>query len=63
VRVVRPAVDGVDHHRDVQPRRRGGPESRGALPAKRALDGDFRAIDELIGFCEECRWAYEATRR
>ncbi len=38
------------------------PSSRCAALAKRALDGDSRAIDELGGFPDFCRWAYGVHR-
>lgn len=38
------------------------PSSSCAKLAKRALDGDTRAIDELVDFPDYCRWAYPGAR-
>jgi hypothetical protein len=39
------------------------PSSRCAKLAKRALDGDSLAIEELVGYPTYCRWAYRDERR
>ncbi len=39
------------------------PKSQCAKLAKRAIDGDSRAIDELVDFPDFCRWAYRGSRR
>ena len=39
------------------------PASRCAKLAKRALNGDSRAIDELVDFPDYCRWAYSGVPR